>query len=136
MERSTSGEGEFWRASERGLLNLHPCYKPRDLIEISLSATRWIRHSHGRSLSGVIYYIHLSLSICHFFQAIVFRVAKGPFIEDFYQCVTHGFYTERWQEQAYTTLSLVFMFILPLVILVSTYVSTIRTIARKYFIHF
>ncbi|KAG6456791.1 hypothetical protein O3G_MSEX009949 [Manduca sexta] len=47
-------------------------------------------------------------------QTVVFRVAKGPFVEEFYQCVTHGFYTERWQEQAYTTLSLVFMFVLPL----------------------
>lgn len=64
-------------------------------------------------------------------QAVVFRVAQGPFIEEFYQCVTHGFYTERWQEQAYTTLSLIFMFILPLIILVSTYVSTVRTIARS-----
>ncbi|XP_075979736.1 gonadotropin-releasing hormone receptor-like [Anticarsia gemmatalis] len=64
-------------------------------------------------------------------QAVVFRVAQGPFIEEFHQCVTHGFYTERWQEQAYTTLSLVFMFILPLVILVSTYVSTVRTIAQS-----
>ncbi|KAI5651442.1 7 transmembrane receptor (rhodopsin family) domain-containing protein [Phthorimaea operculella] len=64
-------------------------------------------------------------------QAIVFSVAKGPFIEDFYQCVTHGFYTERWQEQAYTTLSLIFMFILPLLILISTYVSTVRTIAQS-----
>ncbi|XP_050563772.1 gonadotropin-releasing hormone receptor [Spodoptera frugiperda] len=64
-------------------------------------------------------------------QAVVFRVAQGPFIEEFHQCVTHGFYTERWQEQAYTTLSLIFMFILPLVILVSTYVSTVRTIAKS-----
>ncbi|XP_014365357.2 gonadotropin-releasing hormone receptor [Papilio machaon] len=61
-------------------------------------------------------------------QAIIFRVAKGPFIEEFYQCVTHGFYTERWQEQTYTTLSLVFMFIIPLIILMSTYISTVRTI--------
>ncbi|XP_063830042.1 gonadotropin-releasing hormone receptor [Ostrinia nubilalis] len=64
-------------------------------------------------------------------QAVVFGVAKGPFVEDFYQCVTHGFYTERWQEQAYTTLSLIFMFILPLLILISTYVSTVRTIAKS-----
>ncbi|CAG4935551.1 unnamed protein product [Colias eurytheme] len=64
-------------------------------------------------------------------QTIVFRVAKGPFVEEFYQCVTHGFYTERWQEQAYTTLSLVFMFLLPLLILMSTYVSTVRTIAKS-----
>ncbi|KAJ8714564.1 hypothetical protein PYW07_002789 [Mythimna separata] len=64
-------------------------------------------------------------------QAVVFRVAQGPFMEEFHQCVTHGFYTQRWQEQAYTTLSLIFMFILPLVILVSTYVSTVRTIAKS-----
>ncbi|CAG9566141.1 unnamed protein product [Danaus chrysippus] len=64
-------------------------------------------------------------------QVVVFRVAKGPFLEDFYQCVTHGFYTERWQEQTYTTLSLVFMFILPLIILTATYVSTVRTIAKS-----
>ncbi|XP_022125746.2 gonadotropin-releasing hormone receptor [Pieris rapae] len=64
-------------------------------------------------------------------QIVVFRVAKGPFLEEFYQCVTHGFYTERWQEQAYTTLSLIFMFLLPLLILLSTYVSTVRTIAKS-----
>ncbi|XP_026325963.1 gonadotropin-releasing hormone receptor [Hyposmocoma kahamanoa] len=64
-------------------------------------------------------------------QAIVFSVVRGPFVEEFEQCVTHGFYTERWQEQAYTTLSLVFMFVLPLLILVSTYVSTVRTIAKS-----
>ncbi|CAH4022619.1 gonadotropin-releasing hormone receptor [Pieris brassicae] len=64
-------------------------------------------------------------------QTVVFSVAKGPFVEEFYQCVTHGFYTERWQEQAYTTLSLVFMFLLPLLILLSTYVSTVRTIAKS-----
>ncbi|XP_045450305.1 gonadotropin-releasing hormone receptor-like [Melitaea cinxia] len=64
-------------------------------------------------------------------QAVVFRVVKGPFVEEFYQCVTHGFYTERWQEQAYTTLSLILMFIIPLLILISTYVSTVRTIAKS-----
>ncbi|CAG4943978.1 unnamed protein product [Parnassius apollo] len=64
-------------------------------------------------------------------QAIIFRVARGPFVEEFHQCVTHGFYTERWQEQTYTTLSFVFMFIMPLIILILTYISTVRTIARS-----
>ncbi|CAH2087387.1 unnamed protein product [Euphydryas editha] len=64
-------------------------------------------------------------------QTVIFRVAKGPFVEEFYQCVTHGFYTEKWQEQAYTTLSLILMFIIPLIILISTYVSTVRTIAKS-----
>ncbi|XP_050350261.1 gonadotropin-releasing hormone receptor [Nymphalis io] len=82
--------------------------------------------------SGRLVIIAWSLSfILSIPQTVVFRVAKGPFIEDFYQCVTHGFYTERWQEQAYTTLSLVFMFILPLIVLISTYVSTVRTIAKS-----
>uniref|UniRef100_A0A182SSE0 G-protein coupled receptors family 1 profile domain-containing protein n=1 Tax=Anopheles maculatus TaxID=74869 RepID=A0A182SSE0_9DIPT len=60
---------------------------------------------------------------------MIFRVAKGPFVEDFYQCVTHGFYTDRWQEQLYTTFTLVFMFIIPLLILIGTYLSTFMTIS-------
>ena len=67
-----------------------------------------------------------------FFQLLIFHVVKGPFYEEFYQCVTYGFYTEPWQEQLYNTFSLVSMFILPLVILISTYVSTIITISSKY----
>lgn len=63
---------------------------------------------------------------------MIFRVAKGPFVEDFYQCVTHGFYTDRWQEQLYTTFTLVFMFIIPLLILIGTYLSTFMTISSKY----
>ncbi|KAK9308504.1 hypothetical protein QLX08_001500 [Tetragonisca angustula] len=64
-------------------------------------------------------------------QIIIFRVAQGPFIEEFKQCVTYGFYTESWQEQLYLTLTLFFMFILPLAILVATYVSTVITISRS-----
>nr|XP_029727737.1 mu-type opioid receptor-like [Aedes albopictus] len=64
-------------------------------------------------------------------QWMIFRVAKGPFLEDFYQCVTHGFYTDRWQEQLYTTFTLVFMFIIPLLILIGTYLSTFRTISSS-----
>lgn len=62
---------------------------------------------------------------------VVFHVAKGPFIEEFSQCVTHGTYTEPWQEQLYAILSLIFMFILPLIFLIVTYVSTVITIARE-----
>uniref|UniRef100_A0A182PGT5 G-protein coupled receptors family 1 profile domain-containing protein n=1 Tax=Anopheles epiroticus TaxID=199890 RepID=A0A182PGT5_9DIPT len=66
------------------------------------------------------------------FPWMIFRVAKGPFVEDFYQCVTHGFYTDRWQEQLYTTFTLVFMFIIPLLILIGTYLSTFMTISRHW----
>ncbi|XP_052863797.1 gonadotropin-releasing hormone receptor [Anopheles cruzii] len=64
-------------------------------------------------------------------QWMIFRLAKGPFVEDFYQCVTHGFYTSRWQEQLYTTFTLVFMFIIPLLILIGTYLSTFMTISSS-----
>lgn len=63
-------------------------------------------------------------------QIAVFHVAQGPFIEEFTQCVTHGVYTEPWQEQLYGGFSLFFMFILPLAILITTYVSTVLTISR------
>uniref|UniRef100_A0A8D8T8A3 Gonadotropin-releasing hormone receptor n=2 Tax=Cacopsylla melanoneura TaxID=428564 RepID=A0A8D8T8A3_9HEMI len=70
-------------------------------------------------------------AICSLPQMVIFHLEKGPFIEDFYQCVTYGFYTEPWQEQLYSCFSLFFMFICPLLILVTTYVSTFLTISRS-----
>ncbi|XP_055947127.1 gonadotropin-releasing hormone receptor-like [Argiope bruennichi] len=66
-----------------------------------------------------------------YFEAVIFSVLRGPFIEDFYQCVTFGFYTAPWQEQLYTTLSLILMFLLPLLTLIVTYVTTFITIANQ-----
>jgi len=54
-------------------------------------------------------------------QFFIFHVARGPFVEEFYQCVTHGFYTADWQEQMYATFTLVFTFLLPLCILFGKY---------------
>ncbi|XP_032673500.1 gonadotropin-releasing hormone receptor isoform X2 [Odontomachus brunneus] len=64
-------------------------------------------------------------------QIAIFHVAEGPFVEVFTQCVTHGFYTEAWQEQLYASFSLFFMFLLPLAILITTYVSTVITLSRS-----
>ncbi|XP_063592208.1 gonadotropin-releasing hormone receptor-like [Penaeus indicus] len=64
-------------------------------------------------------------------MAVVFHVSKGPFLEEFLQCVTYGFYTAVWQEQLYTTFSLVCMFILPLFILTITYASTFITLQKS-----
>ncbi|KZC05368.1 Gonadotropin-releasing hormone receptor [Dufourea novaeangliae] len=64
-------------------------------------------------------------------QIFIFHVARGPFVEEFSQCVTHGFYTKHWQEQLYVCFSLFFMFLLPLIILITTYVSTVITISRS-----
>ncbi|XP_022655705.1 vasopressin V1b receptor-like isoform X2 [Varroa destructor] len=66
---------------------------------------------------------------------IIFRVEIGPFNVPFYQCVTHGFYTEPWQEQVYVTTSLLLMFVLPLATLVITYGTTFRTIANLPALH-
>lgn len=63
---------------------------------------------------------------------IVFHEAKGPFYEEFYQCVTHGSYSQRWQEQLYASVSIFFMFVLPLLVLMVTYAATFITISREY----
>ena len=57
---------------------------------------------------------------------------KGPFVEDFYQCVTYGSYTAQWQEQLYSALSLMLMFVIPLVILIVTYSSAIIKLRREF----
>ncbi|ROT71542.1 gonadotropin-releasing hormone receptor [Penaeus vannamei] len=63
--------------------------------------------------------------------AVVFHVSKGPFLEEFLQCVTYGFYTALWQEQLYTTFSLVCMFILPLFILTDDLGNTCPEFNRR-----
>ncbi|KAH8380361.1 hypothetical protein KR009_010177 [Drosophila setifemur] len=80
-------------------------------------------------LLGGTYILSLVLSLPQFF---IFHVARGPFVEEFYQCVTHGFYTADWQEQMYATFTLVFTFLLPLCILFGTYMSTFRTISSEW----
>lgn len=65
-------------------------------------------------------------------QLFIFRVVRGPFEEEFYQCVTYGSYSAPWQEQLYTVMSLLLMFVLPLATLVATYAATFQTIASKY----
>jgi len=56
---------------------------------------------------------------------------RGPFKEEFYQCVTFGAYTARWQEQLYSTISLLLMYVIPLVTMVTAYLLIFSTIARK-----
>ena len=56
---------------------------------------------------------------------------RGPFKEEFYQCVTFGAYTSRWQEQLYSTVSLLLMYVIPLVTMVTAYLLIFTTIARK-----
>ncbi|XP_035703784.1 gonadotropin-releasing hormone receptor isoform X2 [Folsomia candida] len=61
-------------------------------------------------------------------QMVIFHVKQGPFVEDFFQCVTYGFYTAPWQEHLYTVFTLICGFLLPLFILVTTYILTVVTL--------
>jgi len=61
----------------------------------------------------------------------IFRVMRGPFAEEFYQCVTFGAYTAQWQEQLYSCLSVLLMYVIPLITMVTAYMLIFATIARK-----
>ncbi|PVD19374.1 hypothetical protein C0Q70_19862 [Pomacea canaliculata] len=56
---------------------------------------------------------------------------RGPFQEEFYQCVTFGSYKEEWQRQLYSIASLLLMFVVPLVIIGTAYGLIFTTISRK-----
>ena len=58
-------------------------------------------------------------------QLYIFHVVRGPFQEEFEQCVTYGSYTAEWQEQLYSIVSLMLMFVGPLAVLVVTYALAI-----------
>ncbi|KAK7489277.1 hypothetical protein BaRGS_00019529, partial [Batillaria attramentaria] len=64
-------------------------------------------------------------------QAVVFHVKRGPFKEEFYQCVTYGSYKEEWQRQLYSIASLLFMFVIPLVIIGTAYGLIFTTISQS-----
>uniref|UniRef100_A0A1A9WEC4 G-protein coupled receptors family 1 profile domain-containing protein n=1 Tax=Glossina brevipalpis TaxID=37001 RepID=A0A1A9WEC4_9MUSC len=81
-------------------------------VKYPMKSLHMAKRSHR--LLGGIYGLSFLLSLPQFF---IFHTARGPFIEEFYQCVTHGFYTAAWQEQFYTSFTLIFTFLLPLSIL-------------------
>ncbi|XP_049939055.1 gonadotropin-releasing hormone receptor-like [Schistocerca serialis cubense] len=85
----------------------------------------------AKRLSRLIAFVWVLSMLLSIPQMVIFHVERGPFCELFLQCVTYGFYTEPWQEQLYAAFSLMCMFVLPLAILIGTYVSTVITIARS-----
>uniref|UniRef100_A0A1B0GQ44 G-protein coupled receptors family 1 profile domain-containing protein n=1 Tax=Phlebotomus papatasi TaxID=29031 RepID=A0A1B0GQ44_PHLPP len=65
-------------------------------------------------------------------RLFVFSVKKGPFTEEFHQCVTYDAYESgSWQEKVYSLTTLIIMFIIPLGILVATYLASFREIAQN-----
>uniref|UniRef100_A0A1B0GGS5 G-protein coupled receptors family 1 profile domain-containing protein n=2 Tax=Lutzomyia longipalpis TaxID=7200 RepID=A0A1B0GGS5_LUTLO len=108
-----------FRASNPQFMQLSQCPRSSGAFEAANAPNLW-------SLEALVYIISLLFSLPQFF---IFSVQRGPFEEDFYQCVTHGAYDAYWQEQLYTTTTLFLMFIIPLCILVATYLASFREIS-------
>ncbi|XP_064620462.1 gonadotropin-releasing hormone receptor-like isoform X2 [Lineus longissimus] len=64
-------------------------------------------------------------------QAIMFSLQRGPFKEDFFQCVNFDFYHALWQEQLYFLATLLLLFVIPLMIMITCYALIFCTISRK-----
>ncbi|KAL7034533.1 hypothetical protein ACKWTF_008001 [Chironomus riparius] len=106
-------------------------------VLVLIGIDRWVAvkypmKSKFLNTARFVVFIYVLSFILSLPQGFIFRVVRGPFMEEFHQCVTFGFYTALWQEQLYTCFTLVFMFIIPLLILVSSYISTFRTISNYY----
>lgn len=72
-----------------------------------------------------------TLSTFFALQTYIFRVERAPFRSEFHQCVTYGAYSAQWQEQLYSALSLLLMFVIPLATMIVAYALIFYTIARK-----
>ncbi|GAV03036.1 hypothetical protein RvY_13521-4 [Ramazzottius varieornatus] len=65
------------------------------------------------------------------FQAVIFHTETAPFQADFKQCVTHGAYTEQWQELAYSLTTVIIMFFLPVLVMALCYISIFMRITKE-----
>lgn len=54
-------------------------------------------------------------------QLIVFNVQTHPKYQWFLQCVNFDYFEEKWQERAYNTISLVFIYFIPLLVILICY---------------
>ena len=63
-------------------------------------------------------------------QIFVFSVQRGPFEEDFYQCVDRN-YPNRQYRKMYNMFSLITQFMIPLGIMIVAYGLIFFTISRK-----
>ncbi|XP_057194071.1 gonadotropin releasing hormone receptor 2 [Triplophysa rosa] len=64
-------------------------------------------------------------------QVFVFHVVVIDFPEQFIQCTTHGSFSSRWQETLYNMLTFTFLFLIPLLIMISCYTRILFEISKK-----
>ncbi|XP_020392550.1 gonadotropin-releasing hormone II receptor-like [Rhincodon typus] len=64
-------------------------------------------------------------------QLFLFHTVSIAVPAPFTQCVTHGSFKEPWQEKVYFLFTFLWLFLLPLIIMVFCYTSILVTITRK-----
>lgn len=69
--------------------------------------------------------------ICSVPQAIIFHLDYHPNITWYQQCVTYNFFQEYWQEITYSLMGMMFMYALPLIVIIFCYASIYFELLRK-----
>uniref|UniRef100_A0A4W3JR30 Type II GnRH receptor n=1 Tax=Callorhinchus milii TaxID=7868 RepID=A0A4W3JR30_CALMI len=64
-------------------------------------------------------------------QLFLFHTVSISVPAPFTQCVTHGSFTEHWQQKVYFLFTFMWLFLLPLIIMVFCYTSILICITRK-----
>lgn len=65
-------------------------------------------------------------------QTFVFHLAEHPDHKNFFQCVNFGFFEYDWQEKLYTTISIFFLYGLPLIAIIVCYtIVSVRSIYQQ-----
>nr|XP_055066518.1 gonadotropin releasing hormone receptor 2 [Misgurnus anguillicaudatus] len=64
-------------------------------------------------------------------QVFIFHIVVIDFPEQFIQCTTHGSFSSRWQETLYNMLTFTFLFLIPLLIMISCYTRILFEISKK-----
>lgn len=69
--------------------------------------------------------------ICSMPQAIIFHVETHPNVTHYQQCVTYNFFKNEFQEVLYSFMGMLFMYALPLVIIIYCYASIYIELYKK-----
>ncbi|XP_060560079.1 gonadotropin-releasing hormone receptor-like isoform X2 [Ruditapes philippinarum] len=90
--------------------------------------------SRNKAPRRVKFMIIVTWCLCALFsipQILIFKVVKGPFRTNFVQCVDIGYLEVEWSKRVYSIVSLLFSFVIPLLIMGIAYGLISGTITRK-----
>ncbi|OWA52782.1 putative Gonadotropin-releasing hormone receptor [Hypsibius exemplaris] len=100
-------------------------------ITVTFPISKSSRSESLRRARLIVGFAWLFAFVCSIPQAVIFHVERAPICPDFFQCVTHNFYTSAAQELAYTMTTLVLMFILPFVIICFCYITIFASFSKE-----